>query len=492
MLRSFLLSRESMKSTLRFGHTKILCTLGPASSGVERISKLIAAGMDVVRLNFSHGSHEAHLEMLENLRAASSTSGEAIAILQDLSGPKIRIGEIHGGAVELEEGQKLTLTTARVIGTRHRVSTVYTALPRDVAPGDTILLDDGKLRLEVEEVKEDEVITTVMNGGTLSSNKGMNLPGVRISAPSLTEKDEADLHFGLANGVDYVALSFVRAAEDVHHLRAVIARESPGGRRVPIVAKIEKSEAIEDIDRIIEAADAIMVARGDLGVEMPPEDVPLLQKMIVRKCNDAGKPVIIATQMLESMILNPRPTRAEASDVANAVLDGADAVMLSAETSVGAWPVDAVQTMDNIICRAEENRGDRLDATPIPVNGAVDMSDAVARAACILARQLRPAAIVTITHSGVTAQQLARYRPLCRIIGVTRHADTLRRLNLVWGVRGLMVADLADDIDRAYQQVQEAMLAESLVAPGDQVVYTAGLPLSGKGITNSLKIALIE
>ncbi|MBM4226194.1 MAG: pyruvate kinase [Gammaproteobacteria bacterium] len=481
-----------MQKPARFGHTKILCTLGPASAGVARIRQLIDAGMDVARLNFSHGSHEAHRDTLTNLRTAAAASGEAIAVLQDLSGPKIRIGEVQGGSVELEEGQKLVITTAEVMGTRHRVSTVYTALPSDVVAGDTILLDDGKIRLRVEGIENDEVITTVMNGGPLSSHKGMNLPGVKISAPALTDKDVEDLRFGLANGVDYVALSFVRAAEDVRHLRAVIARESPDGRRVPIVAKIEKGEALEDIDSIIEAADAIMVARGDLGVEMPPEDVPLLQKMIVRKCNDAGKPVIIATQMLESMILNPRPTRAEASDVANAVLDGADAVMLSAETSVGAWPVEAVQTMDNIICRAEQNRVDRLGTAPQAADAAPDLSDAVARAACILARQLRPAAIVTITHSGVTAQQLARYRPLCRIIGVTRHADTLRRLNLVWGVRGLLVPDLSDEIDHAYQQVQDAMVAQGLVGAGDQVVYTAGLPLSGKGVTNSLKIAHID
>lgn len=481
-----------MKKPVRFGHTKILCTLGPASTGVARIQQLIEAGMDVARLNFSHGSHDAHLETLANLRAASAASGEAIAVLQDLSGPKIRIGEVQGGLVELEEGQKLAITTAAVMGTRHRISTVYSALPTDVVAGDTILLDDGKIRLQVEVVENGEVITTVMNAGPLSSHKGMNLPGVKITAPTLTDKDVEDLRFGLANGVDYVALSFVRAAEDVRHLRAVITRESPDGRRIPIVAKIEKGEAIDDIDSIIEAADAIMVARGDLGVEMPPEDVPLLQKMIVRKCNAAGKPVIIATQMLESMILNPRPTRAEASDVANAVLDGADAVMLSAETSVGAWPVEAVQTMDNIIHRAEQNRVDRLDAAPPAADGVVDMSDAVARAACILARQMRPAAIVTITHSGLTAQQLARYRPLCRIIGVTRHADVLRRLNLVWGVRGLLVPELADDMDRAYRQVQDAMLAQGLVGVGEQVVYTAGLPLSSKGVTNALKVSRIE
>jgi pyruvate kinase len=478
--------------TVRFSATKIVCTLGPASDQIDRLVALIRAGMDVARLNFSHGSHESHRETLQRLRTAAAETGEAISILQDLSGPKIRIGEIAGGTVELESGQSLVLTTEDIAGTRHRVSTAYKALPRDVRPGNTILLDDGKISLVVESIEGDEVLCRVRNGGPLSSRKGMNLPGVRVSAPSLTAKDREDLAFGLSEGIDYVALSFVRSADDIVALRQLILEQIRPGRIVPIIAKIEKGEAVEAIDAIIEAADGIMVARGDLGVELPPEDVPLLQKMIVGKCNAAGKPVIIATQMLESMVLNPRPTRAEASDVANAVLDGADAVMLSAETSVGAYPVQAVQTMDDIIRRAETRHADRLDAPASQDEGLSPVFDAVARAACMLARQLAPRAIVTITHSGVTALQLARYRPHARIIAVTDREHTLRRLNLVWGIRGLLVAQLPHDIDEAYAEVEEALKAAELVQPGDYVVYTAGLPLGARGYTNSLKVAEID
>jgi pyruvate kinase len=320
----------------------------------------------------------------------------------------------------------------------------------------------------------------------------MNLPGVRVSAPSLTEKDLEDLRFGLDEGVDYVALSFVRSPNDIRQLRDAILAQVKPGRIVPIIAKIEKGEAIEAIDEIIAEADGIMVARGDLGVELPPEDVPLLQKMIVGKCNEAGKPVIIATQMLESMVLNPRPTRAEASDVANAVLDGADAVMLSAETSVGGYPVQAVQTMDDIIRRAETRHTDRLDHAATSGKEVFPVVDAVARAACMLARQIEPRAIVTITHSGVTAQQLARYRPHSRIIAVTDREQTLRRLNLVWGVRGLLVPNLPYDIDEAYAEVEECLKAKGLVESGNHVVYTAGLPLGARGYTNSLKVAEID
>lgn len=481
-----------MIKPIQFCATKIVCTLGPASHEVERLVELIRAGMDVARLNFSHGSHDTHREVLRRLRQAAAETGEAIAILQDLSGPKIRIGEITGGTVELETGQALVLTTEDIPGSRHRVSTAYKALPQDVVPGNTILLDDGRISLLVESVQAGEVLCTVRNGGPLSSRKGMNLPGVRVSAPSLTEKDLEDLRFGLEAGVDYVALSFVRSPDDIRQLREAILAQIQPGRIVPIIAKIEKGEAIEAIDEIIAEADGIMVARGDLGVELPPEDVPLLQKMIVRKCNEAGKPVIIATQMLESMVLNPRPTRAEASDVANAVLDGADAVMLSAETSVGGYPVQAVQTMDDIIRRAESRHLDRLDHAATPAEDVLPVVDAVARAACMLARQIEPRAIVTITHSGITAMQLARYRPHARIIAVTDREQTLRRLNLVWGVRGLLVPNLPYDIDEAYAEVEERLKATGLVESGNYVVYTAGLPLGARGFTNSLKVAEID
>jgi len=331
--------------------TKIICTIGPASQSIARLVELIQAGMDVARLNFSHGSSDDHLRAMANIREASKQTGETVAIIQDLCGPKIRTGRLKDSQVVLKEGEKIIFTTGDIVGNEKRVATTYRALPQDVRQGDTILLDDGNLAVQVLATTKTEVECKVVTGGILKEHKGMNLPGVKLSTPSLTEKDVEDLKFGLTNDVDYVALSFVRSAEDLRHLRSVIKQQT--ARRVPIIAKIEMKEAIDAIDSIIAESDAVMVARGDLGVEMMPEDVPILQKMIVTKCNEAGVPVIIATQMLESMIENPRPTRAEASDVANAVLDGADAVMLSAETSVGKYPVETVRTMDHIISRAE-------------------------------------------------------------------------------------------------------------------------------------------
>ncbi|HLF20126.1 MAG TPA: pyruvate kinase, partial [Bacteroidota bacterium] len=310
-----------------FGSTKIICTIGPASQSVETLVALIEAGMDVARLNFSHGSYDQHMQVIENVREASRRTGEYITILQDLSGPKIRTGMLKNGSVELKTGDTYTFTVEDILGDEHRVSTTYRLLPDDVKIGDTILVDDGKMKFTVISKTKTDVACTVLNGGTLSNKKGMNLPGVKISVPSHTDKDVEDLKFGLKNDVDYVALSFVRTANDLRKLREIIIREVQKGKRVPVVAKIEKPEAVEDIDEIIKETDVVMVARGDLGVELPPEEVPIIQKMIVKKCNDAGVPVIIATQMLESMIENPRPTRAEANDVANAVLDGTDAVM---------------------------------------------------------------------------------------------------------------------------------------------------------------------
>jgi pyruvate kinase len=469
-----------------FGNTKIVCTIGPASESVSRLTELTQAGMDVARLNFSHGSHSEHLKVLNNIRKSGTETGEAITILQDLSGPKIRTGVVRNHHVELKEGQDFVFTIDEVVGDGKRVSTTYKALPKDVQKGDTILVDDGKIKMTVKSKTKTDVRCEVLNGGTLKDKKGMNLPGVRVSVSSLTEKDRDDLKFGLNNDVDYVALSFVRKAEDIRELRSLIIKEGKKGIKVPIVAKIEKPEAIENIDSIIAESDVIMVARGDLGVELPPEEVPLVQKMIVRKCNEAGKPVIIATQMLESMIENPRPTRAEANDVANAVLDGADAVMLSAETSVGAYPVDAVHTMDKIIRRAETIQRDRLDDGFEIVND--DMFDAVARAAAVLARQLNARAIVPITHSGSTAIRISKYRPSAPILAITGRDRILRRLNLVWGVRGMILPGLDVDSDTAFQHIEEELIKRGYVQKGDYVVFTAGIPLMSKGTTNTIKV----
>lgn len=475
-----------------FGNTKIICTIGPASQSVDVLVKLIEAGMDVARLNFSHGSHEDHLKVIENVKEASRKTGEYITLLQDLSGPKIRTGILAEKKVELKTGQKFTFTIKDIPGDAQHVSTTYHHLPKDVQIGDTILVDDGKMKFTVISKNETDVVCTVINGGILSEKKGMNLPGVKVSVPSFTEKDIDDLKFGLANDVDYVALSFVRTADDVRQLREIVIKEAPKGKRVPIVAKIEKSEAVDAIDSIITEADVIMVARGDLGVEMPPEDVPVIQKMIVRKCNEVGVPVIIATQMLESMIENPRPTRAEANDVANAVLDGADAVMLSAETSVGRFPIEAVNTMDRIIRKVEEQHHDRLDIAQAPAAADQRISDAIGRAACVIAKQINAKAIVPITHSGFSAMNIAKYRPGARIIGITGREKILRRLNLVWGVRGIIIADFVADTDTAFKRVNEELKRYGYAEKGDYVVYTAGIPLLSQGSTNSVKVEKVE
>jgi pyruvate kinase len=479
-----------MRTKKAVAKTKIICTLGPASQSVEQLVELIQAGMDVARLNFSHGTHEDHLASINNVREASKLAGEHICILQDLCGPKIRTGKLQNKSIELKEGTTFTFTIDEVMGDERRVTTTYRELPEDVKAGDVILLDDGKMALRVVSKTAKDVNCTVMNGGILKENKGMNLPGVKLSTPSLTEKDIEDLKFGLAHDVDYVALSFVRSAGDIRYLRSIIQQQTK--TRVPIVAKIEMKEAIDVIDSIVAESDTVMVARGDLGVEMMPEDVPILQKMIVRKCNEAGVPVIIATQMLESMIENPRPTRAEASDVANAVLDGADAVMLSAETSIGKYPIETVQTMDRIICRAEIRTRDHLSIKQIPTEIQENVFDAIARAACVLARQVNATAIVPITHSGATAVRISKYRPESRIVAVTSDERILCSLNLVWSVRGIAIKDFIHDNDTVFRRIIERLKQEGYVERGDFVVFTAGLPLMAMGTTDTVNVERVE
>ncbi|MEW6509706.1 MAG: pyruvate kinase [Bacteroidota bacterium] len=476
--------------TAQPSRTRIVCTLGPASSSVETLTALIGAGMDVVRLNFSHGTHEEHREALRNVREAVRVTGHEVAVLQDLQGPKIRIGELEVPSIELRQGEEFTITTDPVVGGRGRVSTTYAGLPHDVHPGADILLDDGRLRLRVLRVWGNDVECEVIVGGTLSSHKGINLPGVAVSAPSFTDKDLDDLAFGLASEVDYLALSFVRTAEDIRLLRAAAA-QAPQHARMPVIAKIEKPQAVANIDEIIAEADGIMIARGDLGVELPPEDVPVLQKMIIRRCNNAGKPVIIATQMLESMIASPMPTRAEASDVANAVVDGGDAVMLSGETSVGKYPIDAVRIMERIIRKVESERLVRPRIPAEPRSSVTDRHDALGRSACVLAEQMRAAAIVTVTNSGQTARVLARYRPDPQIIAITDSPRTLRMLNIVWGVRGLLVEGLDEDSDHALARVQERLVASGLVKRGEYIVLLAGQPFFARGGTNFIKVEKI-
>jgi len=475
----------------QYGKTKIVCTLGPASSTIDVIEKMVRAGMDVVRLNFSHGTHEEHYATMKAVREAAERAGEPITILQDLQGPKIRTGKLSSPEVRLLDGAKFTITINEITGNAERVSTTYQNLPKDVKPGDTILMDDGLLQLKVLSTNATDVVAEVVHGGILKEHKGINLPGVAVSAPSLTEKDMEDLEFGIANDIDYVALSFVRTGDDVRRLREFIIAKIDKHKKLPIIAKIEKREALDNIDEIIREADAIMVARGDLGVECATEDVPIAQKMICKKANAAGKPVIIATQMLESMIENPRPTRAEANDVANGVLDGADAVMLSGETSVGKYVVEVVRTMDLIIRRAEEEYRDQLDLVDEAGAKQAEIFKALGRAACVLAKRIGAAAIVPITHSGETAKTIAKYRPYGMIIAATDRERIRRRLNLVWGVKSILVPNIADT-DTTLATIQQELLKSGYVKKGDYIVMTAGIPLLARGTTNMVKVEKIS
>jgi pyruvate kinase len=479
-----------MSSQKMYGRTKIICTLGPASSGVDVLEKMMQAGMDVARLNFSHGTHEEHLAVMKNVREAAKRVNEPITILQDLQGPKIRTGKLSAPSVRLDAGAEFTITTEDITGNKEKVSTTYSPLPQDVKPGDTILMDDGLLQLRVVRTTVTDVITTVVQGGELKEHKGINLPGIRLSTPSFTAKDLDDLEFGIANDIDYVALSFVRSADDIRQLRDAIIERIDKKKMLPIIAKIEKSEAISKIDEIIREADAVMVARGDLGVECSTEDVPVAQKMICKKCNAAGKPVIIATQMLDSMIENLRPTRAEANDVANAVLDGADAVMLSGETSVGKHVVEVVHTMDTIIRKIETEEQDRLDLADDLSDEQSTVFEALGRSACVLASKVGAKAIVPITHSGETAKTIAKYRPHSQIIAVTDRDRIMRRLNLVWGVRSIKIEKLSD-AETTFALIHKELLRLECVAKGDYVVLTAGLPLLARGTTNMVKVEKI-
>ncbi len=477
-----------MKRILKeIGRTKIVATLGPACATPTALAAMVNAGMDMARLNFSHGTHDEHRAHLHVLREVAAKAGEPVGVILDLQGPKIRIGALKHPSVTLKAGAKISITTKDVEGDEEVLSTTYRHLPHDVKQGDRVLLDDGKIVLRVDAVRGQDVELSVVVGGTLTPHKGINLPGSAVSAPSLTEKDKEDLEFAFHHEVDYVALSFVRRAHDVAVLRDYIIEHGPPGRKIPIIAKIEKGEAIAEIDAIVKEADAVMVARGDLGVELPAEEVPLLQKMIVRKCNEAGKPVIIATQMLESMIKNPTPTRAEASDVANAMIDGADAVMLSGETSVGAYPVQAVEVMERILRKTEEqfilHRHFDPDALP-----TTHPYDPLSKSACVLAENLNAAAIVTLTHSGETAIHVAKFRPPARLIAVTDREKIMRRLNLVWGIRGLIVEDLKKDTDQTFRKIREQLLEEGYIRRGEVIIMLAGIPLFEGHPTNTIKV----
>ncbi len=471
--------------------TKIIATIGPASGSREVIERLLDAGMNVARLNFSHGTHDYHAQTIKLLREAANARTYPLAILQDLQGPKIRTGKLEDGKpVLLKPGQRFTITTRTVVGTAACVSTTYEALPKDVRRGDRIMLSDGLIELRVLNTTPDAVETEIMFGGELRQNQGINLPGVNVSAPALTPKDAEDLIFGLNNDVDYIALSFVRQATDIIEVKQRIAAM---GKDTPVIAKIEKPEALEELYDIIRVADGIMVARGDLGVEIPSAQVPQVQKIIIEAANAAGIPVITATQMLESMIHNPRPTRAETSDVANAIFDGTDAVMLSGETAAGSYPVEAVQTMASIAEAAESSermpprsRDDLLHITP-----QRDIPNAISAATRAIVEALAVRAIVALTLTGTTARMIARQRPAVPILAFTPRIEAWRRLNLVWGVTPIK-GIYSDRLAHISKHAREELLTRKLAGPEDMVILIGGHPLATRGATNFLKVVKVN
>ncbi len=461
--------------------TKIICTIGPSSESEEILATLIKEGMDIARLNFSHGTREEHLKKIKLIRSLSDSIGRPVAILQDLGGPKIRVGILPKEGIRLEPGSLFTLTTRDIKGNNSAVSISYKGLPEEVKTGERILLADGLMELMVKEIQGEDIICKVITGGILTSHKGINLPDGTIKAPSLTQKDKEDLMFGIENGVDYVALSFVRDEGDI---QKVIEIMDKAGIRIPVIAKIEKHEAIRNIDRLIEVSDGIMVARGDLGVEIPLEEVPLIQKTIIRKANMIGKPVVTATQMLRSMVNAPRPTRAEATDVANAVLDGTDALMLSEETATGNYPVEALRFMVKIIKKAEESYPHKKYLELIPKEG---IEESVAHASCVLADHLNASAIIATTRSGKTARLISRFRPKSPIIALSPDKTAINRLSLMWGCYPKFV-DIPGDTDNMIELAAQNALNTGIVGKGDIAVITAGHPIWVSGTTNMLRV----
>ena len=464
---------------------KIVCTIGPATESSEKIQALVDAGMDVARINRSHGLPEEHAKVIERVRRAADNSGRAIAVLVDLQGPKIRLETFADGPQMLEEGDKFVITTRDVPGTKEEVGTTFKGLPGDCRPGDRLLIDDGNVGLRVVAVTDADVVTRVEIPGMVSDHKGLNLPGVAVSVPALSEKDREDLRWALRNGADFVALSFVRDASDVNDVRAIMIEE---GHFVPVIAKIEKPQAVENLAEIVKAFDGIMVARGDLGVEMPLEQVPLVQKEAIEMARRAAKPVIVATQVMDSMIKNPRPTRAEASDCANAILDGADAVMLSGETSVGSFPIQAVRTMARIIENTEENGGDRI--APLGEFQS-DQSRVICQAAASLAGTLGARYLVTFTLSGTTARQMSRMRSPIPQISFTPLEETRRQLALSWGVESYKLPTV-QHTDDMVNQVDQVARAARIVEGGEKLVIVAGMPPGVQKNSNSIRVHTIS
>ena len=470
--------------------TKIICTLGPAVDSEELIVALIKGGMNGARFNFSHGSHPEHLERLNRLKAVRDRMGSPIATILDTKGPEIRIKSFEAKTVDLTAGETFTLTVEDVPGTASRVSVTYPRLHEEVSPGQEILIDDGLVAIRVQEIRGSDIVCQVENGGTLSANKSINIPGAHIQLPALTEKDVADIRFGVENDFDFIAASFVRRAADVEAVREVL--HQCGGDNVKIIAKIENQEGIDNLDGILEAADGVMVARGDLGVEIPAAKVPALQKQMIRKGLQAGKPVITATQMLDSMMRNPRPTRAEVSDVANAVYDGTSCVMLSGETAGGKYPVEALAAMLEIVTEAEAS----IDywkrfQKQLVVTTSNNINDAITHTCCLTARDLNATAILAASSSGRTARMICRFRPACPVAALTMQEKTRRQLSICWGVIPFLTGEV-NSTDRIFSLSAEVAVKEGLVQPGDTVVITAGVPLGKSGSTNLIKAQVIE
>lgn len=466
--------------------TKIVCTLGPASSDEETLRKMLLAGMNVARLNFSHGTHEGHKETIDKFRKVRDEMGIPAAVLLDTKGPEIRTGNFLKGSEELKEGQMFTLTTQQVDGTAEIVSVTYKDLPKEVSPGNLVLINDGKIVIRVEESDDTDVRCKVIHGGRISNHKGINLPNVRLNMQYMSPQDRDDILFGIANDVDYIAASFVRSASDVMEVRKLL--EENGGSEIKIIAKIESTQGIENFEEILDAADGIMVARGDMGVEVAYEKLPGIQKKFIRRCVQSGKLVITATQMLESMTTSPIPTRAEITDVANAVFDGTTAVMLSGETAAGQYPVEAVETMAKIAFQAEQ------DSPKVPSRNMIwhemnstDVTNAVGHAACTLAKDINAAAIMAITKTGYTARRMSKFRPDIMIIGATPYKKTYHQLSLIWGVTPLM-ADYRYEIEELFAHCAHKALESGLIKEGSNIVISAGVPVDVPGNTNIIRV----
>lgn len=472
--------------------TKIVATLGPASNSVEQIKTLIEAGISAARLNFSHGDHEEHGARIANLKQAREELGAPIPIILDTKGPEIRTKDlVDGKKVQLEEGQTFTITTDDIVGDNTRVAVTYEDITKDLSVGSTILIDDGLIELTVTEIKGNDVICKVVNSGVLGTRKGVNLPNVHINLPALTEKDIDDIKFGVSAGIDYIAASFIRSARDVLEIKKVL--EECGGSDIQIISKIENRDGVENIDEILEVTDGIMVARGDLGVEIPFEEVPIVQKMLIKKCIMKGKPVITATQMLNSMIDNPRPTRAEVNDVANAIYDYTDAIMLSGETAQGSYPVESVEAMDRIARKVESsiNYSERFNKANSKFFRVRNITSAVSHSACTTANDLNAAIISTITLSGRAVKEVAKYRSSTDILGCSPIERTCRQLNLIWGTTPMQVGFEHDNMSALFDALAEKALKLGYAKNGDLMVFTGGTPLGTTGSTNTIKVGIV-